>query len=168
MSPVPVRIRRLSIEHPDAQSLIDKVQQVYVSLYGSQDETPLEPGYFDPPQGAFFVAYLGDRPVGTGAWRFRPEAAAELEMERPAEIKRMYVDPSARGLGVARRLLGHLEATAAERGATHLILETGEPQREAIGLYTSSGYSPVIPFGHYRHEAQVRCFARSLDWHHGS
>lgn len=158
-----MRIVRRPIEHPDAQLLIEKVQQVYVELYGSQDETPLEPGYFDPPQGSFYVAYSGQRPVGTGAWRFRPDVAAELAMPRPAEIKRMYVDPSARGLGVARQLLAHLELTAAEQGASHLILETGEPQREAIGLYTSSGYLPVAPFGHYRHEAQVRCFARSLD-----
>lgn len=163
MSPVPLRIVRLPIEHSDAQLLIEAVQQVYVGLYGSQDESPLEPGYFDPPQGSFFIAYAEDRPVGTGAWRFRPDVAADLDLPRPAEIKRMFVDQSARGLGVARRMLGHLEATAAEQGASHMILETGEPQREAIGLYTSSGYTPVAPYGHYRHETQVRCFARSLD-----
>lgn len=163
MSSVPVRIVRLPIEHPDAQLLIDKVQQVYVGLYGSEDQTPLEPGYFDPPQGSFFVAYVEDQPVGTGAWRFRPDVAAEFDLDCPAEVKRMFVDPSARGLGVARRLLSHLEATAAEQGARSMILETGEPQPEAIGLYVSAGYTPVAPYGHYRYEAQVRCFARSLD-----
>jgi GNAT superfamily N-acetyltransferase len=158
----PLRIVRVPITHPDAQALIEAVQEVYVGLYGGRDETPIEPGYFDPPQGSFFVGYLDDRPVASGAWRFRPDLATELGRAVPAEIKRMFVVPEAQRAGHARTMLRHLEATAAEEGATDLILETGAPQRAAIAFYTASGYEPIASFGHYRWSPVNRCFARSL------
>lgn len=156
------RVERLRIDHPDAARMVREVQATYVALYGAPDETPLEPGYFDPPAGSFFVGYLGGEPVASGAWRFRPEVAGELGLVRPAEIKRMYVAAPVRGRGLSRLVLAHLEATARAAGATDMILETGQPQVAAVRLYSSSGYRPVPPFGHYRLEPDVRCFARSL------
>ena len=158
----PLRIERVPLSHPDAQTLIEAVQEVYVGLYGSRDETPIEPGYFDPPQGSFFVGYLQDRPVATGAWRFRPDLATVLGLANPAEIKRMFVVPGAQRAGHARTMLRHLETTAAAHGATHMILETGAPQEAAIALYTGSGYVPIPSFGHYRWSPVNRCFARPL------
>lgn len=161
MSPA-LRIERVPITHPDAQVLVEAVQEVYVGLYGGRDETPIEPGYFDPPQGSFFVGYLEDRPVASGAWRFRPDVATELGLANPAEVKRMFVVPDAQRAGHARAMLRHLEATASRNGATHMILETGAPQAAAIALYTSSGYAPIPSFGHYRWSPVNRCFARAL------
>jgi GNAT superfamily N-acetyltransferase len=157
-----LRIERVPITHPDAQLLVEAVQEVYVGLYGGRDETPIEPGYFDPPQGSFFVGYLDDRPVTTGAWRFRPDLATQLDLANPAEIKRMFVVPEVQRAGHGRTMLRHLEATAAEQGATDLILETGAPQTAGIALYTSSGYEPVPSFGHYRWSPDNRCFAKRL------
>jgi len=65
------------------------------------------------------------------------------------ELKRMYVRESARGRGVARLLLAHLERTAAAAGIRRLVLETGLAQPEAIALYRSSGYVDVPSFGYY-------------------
>jgi GNAT superfamily N-acetyltransferase len=158
----PLRLERVPITHPDAQALVEAVQAVYVGLYGSRDETPIEPGYFDPPQGSFFVGYLDERPVATGAWRFRPDVATELGLVNPAEVKRMFVVPDAQRAGHARTMLRHLETTAAAQGATDMILETGAPQTAAIALYTSSGYRPITSFGHYRWSPANRCFARPL------
>ena len=62
----------------------------------------------------------------------------------------MYVVPRARGLGVARRMLAHLEGTAAAAGAEVMILETGTAQPEAMALYESAGYVRIESFGHYR------------------
>ena len=157
-----LEIRRVPITHPDAQRLIEEVQEFYVSLYGGRDESPIEPGYFDPPLGSFFVGHLDGEAVATGAWRMRPDVGAEFGWPRPAEIKRMYVVPAAQGRGLARVMLAHLESTAAAAGATHMILETGAPQTAAIGLYESSGYERVTPFGHYRWSETNRCFAKSL------
>ena len=61
------RIERRPIDHPDAAMLVEEVQGEYVDRYGSRDETPVDPAYFLPPGGAFFVGYLGDDPVATGA-----------------------------------------------------------------------------------------------------
>ncbi len=156
-----LRIERVPIGHPDAQLLVEAVQEVYVGLYGSRDETPIEPGYFEPPQGSFFVGYLGGRPVASGAWRFRPDLANEVR-PTPAEIKRMFVVPEFQRSGRARAMLAHLEQTAAAAGATDVVLETGAPQVAAIALYTASGYVPIPGFGHYRRSPVNRCLARRL------
>ena len=65
------QVVRLRSRIPTPALLVEDVQQEYVTRYGGRDETPLEPAYFEPPQGAFFVGYLEDRPVASGAWRRR-------------------------------------------------------------------------------------------------
>jgi GNAT superfamily N-acetyltransferase len=79
-----------------------------------------------------------------------------------AEVKRMYVAPAARGLGVARRMLARLEDTAAGAGAEAMILETGAAQPEAMALYESSGYLRIESFGHYKWSPQNRCYGKRL------
>ena len=91
-----------------------------------------------PPAGLFLVATVDGEPAGCGALKFHGDA--------PAEIKRMWVAPAARGLGLGRRLLAELEARAAAHGATVLRLETNQTLREAIGLYRTAGYREVPAF----------------------
>ena len=90
------------------------------------------------PAGLFVVATLHGVPVGCGALKFHERA--------PTELKRMWVAPSARGLGLGRRLLAELERLAAEHGVRTLRLETNRNLTEAIALYRSSGYVEVEPF----------------------
>ena len=90
------------------------------------------------PRGLVLVARLGDEPIGCGALK--------LHGSEPVEIKRMWVAPSARGLGLGRRLLRELEEHAWERGATVARLETNRALTEAIDLYRSAGYVDVAPF----------------------
>lgn len=155
------RIERVGFGHPDAMRLIEEVQGEYVARYGGRDDTPLDPMMFEPPEGSFFVAYLDGQPVATGAWRRRDDVPA-FAGRRIAEIKRMYVVPAARGRGLARMMLAHLERTTAEAGCEALVLETGLRQPEAIALYESSGYRPIEGFGLYRDEPLSRCFAKPL------
>ena len=91
-----------------------------------------------PPAGLFLVATLHGEPVGCGALKFHPGA--------PAEVKRMWVARSVRGLGLGRRLLAELETRAAAHGAGVLRLETNGALTEAIGLYRSAGYREVDAF----------------------
>jgi GNAT superfamily N-acetyltransferase len=156
-----LRIERLPITHPDADRLVEEVQAEYVVRYGGRDDTPLDPTMFDPPRGAFFVGYLDDVPVATGALRLRDDVLA-LGSTSTAEIKRMYVAPAARRTGMARRMLAHLEAAALAAGRHVMILETGTAQPEAIALYTSSGYERIEDFGYYKDQPLSRCFARRL------
>ena len=91
-----------------------------------------------PPAGLFLVARLRDRPLGCGALKFHGDG--------PTELKRMWVAPSARGLGVGRRLLRALEQHARDAGASAVRLETNRALTEAIALYRRSGYVEVGAF----------------------
>ena len=155
-----LRFERVPITHPDAQALIEAVQAEYVVRYGGQDESPIDQADFEDPLGQFFVGYLDGTPVATGAWR--RSSVKALGAEVTAEVKRMYVVPAAQRRGVARRMLAHLEVTAAEEGVEVMVLETGMKQPEAIALYTSSGYEPIPGFGYYCGSELSRCFGRRI------
>jgi DNA-binding MarR family transcriptional regulator/GNAT superfamily N-acetyltransferase len=105
-----------------------------------------------PPAGYFLVARLDGALAGCGALK--------VNDAKIAEIKRMWTAPSARGLGVARRVLDALEAKAAESGISTLRLETNKALHEAQALYRGSGYRDVVPFNdepyaHYWFEKQL-------------
>ena len=99
-----------------------------------------EPHEVTPPAGLFLVAYVNGEPVGCGAVKHHPGA--------PSEIKRMWVTESARGLGIARRILSELEIETARSGATTTRLETNKNLNEAIAMYRSAGYIEVPAFNH--------------------
>ncbi|CAN5426733.1 GNAT family N-acetyltransferase [soil metagenome] len=151
---------RVGYGDPDAIRLVADVQAEYVERYGSPDASPLDPLMFEPPAGSFYVGYLGGDPVVTGAWR--RSGVRVFDTDRTAEVKRMYVAPQARGRGLARQVLLHLEESAADAGYEALVLETGLKQPEAIALYESSGYVRVPGFGYYRDSPLSRCFGRPL------
>lgn len=139
-------LRAVAYEHLDAVLLTGEVQQEYVRRYGSPDESPIEPGHFAAPDGAFAIAYVDDVPVGMGGWRRR----VLVEPGGPAaEIKRMYVREATRGRGVARALLAWLEDSARRTGLRRMVLETGQVQPEALALYRSSGYTDIPAYGYY-------------------
>src|SRR6202162_2016554 len=79
-----------------------------------------------PPAGLLLVARLREEPVGCGALKFHEHA--------PGELKRMWLAPRARGLGLGRRLLLALEHEAREAGVKVLHLETNRALIEAIEL----------------------------------
>jgi putative acetyltransferase len=62
----------------------------------------------------------------------------------------VFVDPAARGKGVARAIMDALEREAMSLGVTLIQLETGIKQAEAIALYLKSGYTERGPFGSYQ------------------
>jgi putative acetyltransferase len=108
-------------------------------------------------RGGFFIAYLAGEPVGCGAVR-RTEPGV-------AEIKRMYVAPSARGQGVGRLILETLEEEARRLGARRLVLETGPRQPEAITLYERAGFIRIPLYGEYLHTPHPElsvCMAKDL------
>jgi ribosomal protein S18 acetylase RimI-like enzyme len=74
----------------------------------------------------------------------------------------MYVDPSARGQGLARELLGSLLSFAREAGYREVWLETGQKQPEAMALYESAGFQPTPAFGQYADEPDSRCYRMVL------
>ncbi|MCK9496927.1 MAG: helix-turn-helix domain-containing GNAT family N-acetyltransferase [Dehalococcoidia bacterium] len=89
------------------------------------------------PHGVFVVAYLKGAPIG---------CAGLKQHDGFAEVKRMWVDAGARGLGLGRRLLDHVEGLARARGIEVLRLDTNEHLTEAIGMYRSAGYEQIPPY----------------------
>jgi GNAT superfamily N-acetyltransferase len=144
----------VALDAPESLELIEAVQQEYVVRYGGRDVTELAVAEFAPPQGIFVVGRDAGRPVACGGVR--------LVGPQVGELKRMYVVPAARRRGIARALLDHLEREARTLGATHLRLETGLHQPEAIALYASAGYAEAEPFGHYAGAPLARHLAKNL------
>ncbi|MFK0255932.1 GNAT family N-acetyltransferase [Streptomyces sp. NPDC090445] len=158
-----IDLRAVPYDHPDAIRLNDQVQLEYRVRYdGEGDATFLDPAMFLPPQGLYLVAYdTSGAPVATGGWRTQDEND-EGYSDGDAELKRMYVVPEARGLGLARRILAELESDARAAGRTRMVLETGNKQPEAIALYRSSGYATTEKFGYYREYPSSHCMAKPL------
>lgn len=102
----------------------------------------------------FVVAWLEGQPVGCGA--IRPID------QHTTEVKRMYVAPHARGLGIARQILAKLEALAVAAGFAATRLETGIRQPEAIALYEQAGYITIPCYGVYAHTPESRCYEKKL------
>lgn len=135
-----VEVAVVDPRHPDARYC---VQEYFAELARRFD------GGFDPehtlaldvaaPTGLFLVATLHGDPVGCGALKFYPDGGW-------AYLKRMWVSPTVRGLGLGRRLLAELEAQAAAHGMGTVRLETNRALTEAIALYRAAGYREVDAF----------------------
>jgi putative acetyltransferase len=109
-----------------------------------------------PPsaRGAYFIAFLGTELVGCGALRPLDEITAE--------VRRMYVVPSARRTGVGRALLTQLERTASQLGFEIMRLETGNRQHAAMALYESYGFVSIPPFGEYANDPTSVCYEKPV------
>lgn len=142
-------------DDPDVVRMVAEVQAEYVQMYGGPDEAVVDPGEFVPPRGLFLVGLLDGAAVATGGWRRLGEDDADA-----AEIKRMYVSPSARRRGLSRLLLAELERTAAAARVRRLILNTGPNNGAAIALYQQAGYLPTPAFGHYAAYGEALFFAK--------
>ncbi|MCL6557161.1 MAG: GNAT family N-acetyltransferase [Burkholderiales bacterium] len=148
---------------PVAQKMVAEAQAEITQRYGSEDENPVESVQFDPPEGVFLVAWIDGQPVGCGGWRTISHFSEDGGLaEDVAEIKRMYVAPSARNSGVATALLTALEESARESGMRRVVLETGLAQPEAIAFYTKMGYERVPNYGYYKDSPDCVSFGRDL------
>ncbi len=108
-----------------------------------------------PPAGVFLLATLREEVVGCGALKFHAD--------QPTELKRMWVAPQARGMGLGRRLLTALENRAVDHGSRTIRLDTNKALTEAVALYRSSGYREVSAFND---EAYAdHWFEKHLDQH---
>ena len=135
----------VAIEPPHQSEIIRllEMSDAYAaSLYPSESNHLVDISTLEKPSTSCFVARHEGAVVGCVAL---VEAG-----DGTAEIKRMFVDPEARGLKVASRLMDQLEEQAMVRGISAIRLETGIHQPEAIGLYRKYGYVEIEPFGSYQ------------------
>lgn len=136
---------QVAVEDPttaDAQACLrayaEELHSRFSTGFDAARSISASPDELTDPAGLLLLARVRHEPVGCGALK--------LHGMDPAEIKRMWVAPTARGLGIGRRLLTELEIQARRRGVTILHLETNRSLQEAIALYRSSDYREVEPF----------------------
>jgi DNA-binding MarR family transcriptional regulator/GNAT superfamily N-acetyltransferase len=145
-----VEIREVDPAGPDARqclrAYVEELNERWEAGFDPSAGVSAEPHELTPPAGCFLVAYLYGEPIGCGGVKHLPGG--------PSDIKRMWISPAARGLGLGRRLLHELEQRVRDSGATVARLETNRVLAEAIGLYRSEGYVEVEafnsePFAHH-------------------
>jgi len=120
--------------------LIDELDALQLGLYPAESNHLLDIETLRQPEMRFFAAAVDGEVMGCGGCWLHADYA---------EIKRVYVSPGARGLGLAKRLMNRIEDEAWLAGVRLARLETGIHQPEALGLYRKLGYIDRGPFGDY-------------------
>jgi len=149
-----ISITRERPDAPAARALIEELDAVLEPLYPSASRHGFSVEKLIADEVAFFVARYDGVAASCGGIKFFGDAYGE--------IKRMYVRPQFRGLGLAKVMLEHLEHVARERGITLLRLETGIHQHAAIALYEQMGFRQIAPFGEYTDDPVSRCYEKRI------
>jgi GNAT superfamily N-acetyltransferase len=157
MGPVPT-VLRVEPDDPDVARLVAALLAEMAERYDDDSDTIART---DP--GARWMLVVDDdgARVGCGAVQRLAKSVPGAPAEH-GEIKRVYLVPEARGRGLSRLLMDGLLELARDTGYTWLQLETGDVQPEAIGLYTSSGWTRVPNYGQYVEDPRSVCFGRSI------
>ncbi|WP_433194503.1 GNAT family N-acetyltransferase [Nocardia sp. CA-107356] len=137
---VDISLTTRNFDHIDSARLLRAYAVERREVVGFDDLPDLDkPFEFAPPCGRFVVVYSAvGEPIACGGFRTYPERDAVVE------VRKMYVDPRHRRLGLGSLVLAALEKHAAEQGAHEVILETGSYNRVATRMYESAGYH-LIP-----------------------
>ena len=143
MKSLPVKVE-VNIESPlqkDVSEMTDALDSYLASLYPPSSNHLLSVESLTGENVRFLVARLEGRAVGCGA--------LVLDQCGCGEIKRMYVAPGCRGLGIGKGILRELERLAVDESQERVRLETGVDQHAALRLYRNTGYTQCPPFGEY-------------------
>jgi putative acetyltransferase len=144
-------------ERPDsaaAMQLIAELEASLEPLYPSESRHGFSVEQLITQGVAFFVLRYDGAPAGCGG--------IKLFDTDYGELKRMYVRPQFRGLGLSKLIVEQLAAYAQAQGVHLLRLETGVHQKAAIGLYERMGFYPIGPFGEYREDPLSRFYEKRL------
>ncbi|MBT9370121.1 GNAT family N-acetyltransferase [Rhizobium sp. CSW-27] len=150
-----ILIQREPPRQPGVIRLLELSNAYAASLYPAESNHMLPLEELETPEVSFFVARAGDTVLGC--------ASLVRQEDGTAEIKRMFVDESARGLRLGKRLLDRLEEEGRRLGVSVLRLETGIYQPEAIGLYRRNGFAEIPAFGSYRPDPLSLFMEKRLD-----
>jgi putative acetyltransferase len=138
----------------DAMQLIAELDALLAPLYAAESRHGFSVGKLLREGVSFFVMRHDEAPAGCGGVKF---FGTEY-----AEVKRMYVRPKFRGLGLGKRMLNHLAECSRQQDVDLLRLETGIHQTEAISLYERFGFQRIPPFGDYREDPVSLCYEMRL------
>lgn len=125
---------------PPVRALVEELDAYLVPLYPAESNHLLDIAALCQPEMRFFAAFRGGEALAIGGCWLHADYA---------EVKRLYVTPAARGLGLAKRIMQRIEAEATACGRFIARLETGIHQPESLGLYRRLGYAGRAAFGDY-------------------
>lgn len=125
---------------PQAVNLLRQSHALMQTLFEPEENHFLDIDELCVPSIHFFVARDGHAAVG---------CAALANKGIYGEIKSMFIDPRARGKGIAHHLMRRLETEARAQGLGEIKLETGDKLPQARSLYSAHGYVECGPFGDY-------------------
>lgn len=151
---MPLTIKEERPDSPDAVELIMELEGVLAPLYPAASRHGYSVQKLIDQGVLFYVARQDGQAAGC--------AGVQLYGADYGELKRMYVRPDYRGLGIAKQVLAHIENVTREHGASLLRLETGIYQTEAVGLYRKWGFRQIDPFGEYFEDPLSMCFEKKL------
>ena len=134
-------VERADPRLPAVTALVADLDVYMTALYPAESNHLLDIEALAAPDIRFFAARLGQDYLGCGAIRIHEAAFTE--------IKRIYVSPKARGLGLGKHILNTLEAETRKLGLPLMRLETGVYQPEALALFERSGFTRCGPFADY-------------------
>lgn len=135
----PITFMRTDSTHPDFHKLIGELDRDLTIRNGAEQAKFAEFNKVEKINWVI-IAYQDSTPIGCGGFKNTMEQA---------EIKRMYVNATLRGLHIGEKILAELEVWAQELGFTSAILETGVKQMEAQNLYKKLGYKIIPNYGPY-------------------
>jgi ribosomal protein S18 acetylase RimI-like enzyme len=143
-----MELRREALDSAVGTALLgaffDEIAMLYPGIMEADDPGPsATPEELSPPTGAFLVAYIDDEAVGCGGIKRIDDGTAEL--------KRLYVSPSARNRGVARTVIAALEDAARAHRYRVIRLDTGDQQSAALKLFRSLGYQEIADYNRNPH-----------------
>jgi len=154
-------IRPERADHPQVVALLGALDAYLATLYEPAANHILSVEELLAPEVSFFAAWQGHRIVGTGAVR-RMAGEPATGGVAYGEVKRMYLDPSKRGQGLALRMVATLEQSLLAQRLGWALLETGRDQREAVRLYERCGYTRRGAFGGYADNGLSLFYAKVL------
>ncbi len=134
------------------QQYYAELEEAFATGYDPANAVAVGAEDLSEPRGAFYVMRLHGQPIGCGGVTYPPG--------EPAFLKRMWVAPSARGLGVGAMILDTLETAAREAGATTVRLDTNSTLGPACRMYEARGYLQVPDFNGEPHAD--RWYAKGL------
>ncbi|KQQ59037.1 GCN5 family acetyltransferase [Rhizobium sp. Leaf311] len=139
---MPVSITLESPRQPEIIRLLEMSDAYAASLYPAESNHLVDIATLEQPNVSFFVARNEGEIVGC--------CALVEKGDGTAEIKRLFVDPQARGMKIGKLMLEALGELGRQHGVKAIRLETGISQPEAIGLYRKAGFVDIEPFPPYK------------------